>query len=140
MRVVIVCTGNVARSPALACLLRLHRPDLTVDSAGVGVNAKAGLRMKRHMRELLSDNVEGSPRWDAAESHRSVRWDMLEGDVDIAVGVVPVHIERLKILAPNVKRVLTIPRIKDPAYGGLEAYLLAWEQIKLAAEMLADEL
>lgn len=140
MRVVIVCTGNVARSPALACLLQLRRPDLTVESAAVGVNARSGMRMKRHMRELLSDDDPGSFRSLAAEQHRSVRWDELTGDIDCAVGVAPVHIERLEILAPDVPRLLTVPRIKDPAYGGIEGYLLAWEQIKLAAEMLAEDL
>lgn len=140
MRVIVVCTGNVARSPALAEFLRFMRPDLSVESAGVGVKTRSGLRMKKPMRELL-----WSEEWCsqlAIQDHRSRRWDELEDPerIDLAVAVAPGHMKRLAILAPDVPRMITVPAIKDPAYGPAEGYLLTLVQIKLAVEWLAQEI
>lgn len=140
MRVVVVCTGNVARSPVLGGLLWLTRPDLRVETAAVGVKARSGLRMKKPMRELLLE--QGLATKQFTEEFRSLRWEELDdpSEIDLAIGVAPVHIKRLAEIAPSVPRMLTTPVIKDPAYGSRDGYLLALTNIRLAVQWLAREI
>ena len=131
-----VCTGNIIRSAALGILLQHRRPDLEVESAGVGVNAKNGLTMRKRMRGLMHQAGYGIQ----ADAHRSRRWDSLRGTADLAVGVAPVHMKRLAEIAPGVKAIMTPEPIFDPIFGADESYLLAWEMITEAADWLASEI
>lgn len=135
MHVTIICTGNVARSPALAVLLAEARPDLTVTSAAVGAKATAGRRMARPMRELLT--AYGRP--DAAEAHRSQLLADFPTLPDVAVATAPVHARRLAALAPELA-VVRINPIPDPAFGGAAAYARVWPLLVEAAEHLARAL
>lgn len=130
-RVMVVCTGNVARSPALATLLAYARPDLTVTSAAVGARAQPGRRMARPMRELLTDHGHGY----AAAQHRSHLFDPADPP-DIAIAVAPVHVRRLHKLAPDVP-VIRTTHIPDPAFGGPPAYHRVWPLLVAAAAELA---
>lgn len=134
MIVTVVCTGNVARSPALAWLLAEKRMDLHVQSAAVGRHAKPGLRMRKHMRELMDEHGMGASLH--ADQHRSRLFtDMPAADLIIACA--PVHMARLQELAPDVPRHMCLPVISDPAYAGADGYKKAWDQIKEAAVYLA---
>jgi len=138
LSVMVVCTGNIIRSPALACALVRRRPDLEVRSAAVGRNAKPGLRMKKPMREILEREGWGG----YAHKHRSMLlsdW-LAEEEFDLIVGVTPVHMKRLAELAPGVPRILTEPTVKDPVRGGPAEYEEAWSQILRAAEWLDSRL
>lgn len=132
MRITIVCTGNVARSVALAALLSDYRPDLTVDSAAVGRKASPGRRAARPMRALLDQAGHG----DLAEDHRSRLWADLPRP-DLTVACAPVHLQHLSRLDPAAPTLLADPTIPDPAFGGLEAYERAWPLLLQAARNLA---
>lgn len=131
MRIVAVCTGNVARSPALECLLQEGLAGVEVRSAGVGDKAVAGLRMKPYMRMILGREGFG----DFAESHRSF---VLRGEEAIApdlfVAVSRVHVRKLGGMFPEVPVLLCDPIIPDPAFGGLDAYEEAWNLIQTASD------
>jgi protein-tyrosine-phosphatase len=130
--VCIVCTGNVARSPAIEILLRGLRPDLTVISAAVGLKAKAGRVMAKPMRELLT----GAGYGEQALAHRSqLITDVPPGAVFYAVA--PVHMRRLTARGVRGWYIGPIP---DPAFGGREAYGEVWPLIVAAAERLAGAL
>jgi protein-tyrosine-phosphatase len=133
--VVVLCTGNVARSPALAALLHRSRPDLKVLSAAIGVNAKNGRLVARPMRNLLTRHGLG----DAAQ-HRSQRWDDLLRVVkpNYVVAVAQVHLHRLS--AEWRERALYVGPIPDPAFGGEEAYERVWPMLEEAADRLATTL
>jgi protein-tyrosine-phosphatase len=133
MYVMVVCAGNVARSPALACLLQASRADLRVESAGVGRKAVAGLRMKKPMRGLLAQAGYA----EFAQAHRSrLIADLTEcPDLCIAVGVS--QMRRLEELLPDVPRQACDPLIPDPAYGDQVSYDRAWTQILENAARLA---
>lgn len=108
---------------------------MTVDSAAVGERAVAGRRMARPMRELMQ--TLGPEAEAYAEAHRS----KLLADVekpDLIVAVSHIHERRLEILAPGAARVLCSPVIPDPAFGGTEAYAIAWADIRENAEKFAD--
>lgn len=129
-RIVVVCTGNIARSPALAAVLGKRCDDLDVSSAAVGRKAVAGLPMKRRMREILAREGLGVE----AEGHRSKLLTELEWTPDLLIAVAPVHMSRLAEILPDVPRILCEPPIPDPAFGGPEAYEIAWHLIQQAAD------
>lgn len=135
MRVTVVCTGNVARSVALAALLGPLRPDLDVDSAAVGTKAKNGRRAARQMRLLLTYAGHGQ----LAEDHRSRVWADLPRP-DLTVACAPVHLTHLHRLDPAAPTVLANPTIPDPAFGGAAAYDRAWPLLVQAARHLATTL
>lgn len=132
MTVCIVCTGNVARSPAIEILLRGLRPDLTVISAAVGLKAQAGRVMAKPMRQLLTS----AGHVVAADAHRSrLITDVPVGAVCYAVA--PVHMKRLAARGIAGHYIGPIP---DPAFGGREAYERVWPLIVAAANELARTL
>ena len=131
MRVTIVCTGNVARSPALAALLAARRPDLDVTSAAVGLRAKPGRRMARPMRDRLT----AAGHADAAEQHRSA---LLAPDpADVVVAVAPIHSRRLADSGYPGAVLALDPAIPDPAFGGEAAYETVWPMLVGAADYLS---
>lgn len=129
MRITVVCTGNVARSPALAAVLQLAHPEIDVNSAAVGRKAAAGLPMKRPMREILEREGYGD-----ASGHRSRLLGELEFTPDLVVCVAPVHVERVREILRGVPTLLCNPVIPDPAFGGPEAYERAWALINTAVD------
>jgi protein-tyrosine phosphatase len=128
-RVVVVCTGNVARSPALAAILQMRCFGTDVSSAAVGRKAVAGAPVKRAMREILEREGYGD-----ASTYRSRLLAELEWTPDLVVCCAPVHMERVREILPGVPRTLCDPVIPDPAFGGAEAYELAWGLIQAAAD------
>ena len=133
MRVVIVCTGNVARSPALALLLSDLRPDLDVSSAAVGLKAKQGRRCARNMRLLLAE----AGHVEAAENHRSRLYIDLPERPDVVVACAPIHVKRLAAVDPEANVMECSPPIPDPAFGGMDSYLSAWPLLVKAAHHFA---
>lgn len=127
---VVVCTGNVARSPALAAVLQKRFPRDQISSAAVGRKAVAGLPVKRPMREIMQREGLG---W-YAERHRSTLLAELEWEPDLIVCCAAVHMTRVKEICPGVPRTLCDPVIPDPAFGGVEGYERAWELIQAAAD------
>lgn len=138
MRVLTVCTGNVARSPALALLLADARPDWEVRSAAAGAKARPGRRMARPMRALLAQAGLG----DAADAHRSqLVAEALEGwTPDVVVTAAAVHTRRMAALAPHLPVHACSPPLKDPAFGGEPAYAELWPKLLLTVDALARDL
>lgn len=136
MRINIVCTGNVARSPALEILLQAARPDLTVESSAVGTNAKPGRRCALPMRELLAtrSNAAGI----LAEAHRSRLLSDCE-EPDLIVCTARIHEQRLAEQGNTVPYLVLDPPLPDPAFGGRPAYLKVWPMLLDATKVLAEQ-
>lgn len=133
MNVTVVCTGNVARSPALAMLLQKLRPDLHVTSAAVGRKAVDGRCCAKPMRQLLAEHAGLN---DAASAHRSRRYDPADRP-DLVICCAKVHAERLRDIDTTVPFLMCYPLIPDPAFGGPAAYIAAFPKILSNAERLA---
>lgn len=133
--VTVVCTGNVARSPALATLLAALRPDLYVGSAAVGAHARPGRRMARPMRQLLTEH--GHPQ--AATTHRARLLTAL-ADPGLVICCAPVHTTRLAALGICAPHHQLDPPVPDPAFGGGPAYLRAYALIREHAHNLATQI
>lgn len=131
MKAVVVCTGNVARSPALAKLLQEKYPQHTFVSAAVGLKATSGRRMARNMRLIM----EKCGWADYAEEHRSQLYGetIEDGNPDVVIACARVHMKYLAAIAPDVPHVLAYPEIFDPAFRGPEGYDKCWDLIEAAA-------
>lgn len=129
LRVIVVCTGNVARSPALAAILQLRNFSTDFSSAAVGRKALAGLPVKQQMRKILEREGYGD-----ASPHRSRLLTELEWTPDVVVCCAPVHLKRTREILPDVPQLLCQPVIPDPAFGGPEAYEVAWQLMLRASD------
>lgn len=58
MNVLIVCHGNLNRSPAAEIILRRLRPGWTIRSAGLAMSCRPGRVMSKKMRETLATRGE----------------------------------------------------------------------------------
>lgn len=128
MRIAVVCTGNVARSPALARVLQEMYPHHTFSSAAVGLKATRGRKMAKPMREILTQCGWG----DYAETHRSKLFMDLD-EPHIAIAAAPVHMKYLAAIAPDIPHMLSDPVIFDPAFGTREGYERCWDLIQESA-------
>ena len=96
-RILIVCVGNICRSPVAECLLRHHlvERDVTVESAGLG--ALVGKPMDTTALQLLHEHgVDGS-------SHRArqLTKDMLR-KADLVMAMERGHMASLTRMAPEM--------------------------------------
>jgi protein-tyrosine-phosphatase len=133
MNVTVVCTGNVARSPAMARVLMEMCPQHTFYSAAVGARALPGRVMACPMREILVQHGFG----EYAKAHRSKLFADRTEDPDLVIACAPVHMKHLERIAPDVKRLLSNPIIFDPAFRSNE-YKACWDLIIRAANVLAS--
>jgi protein-tyrosine-phosphatase len=135
--VVVVCTGNIARGPALAMLLQGLRPDLQVYSAAVGLKAKRGLRIPSPMRAKLAAAGFG----DAAEAHRSkLLEDVPTSANTVFVATAPIHVKRLAALGLNGETKVYTLKIADPVWEGKDGYDKVYPVIEQEAVNLASTL
>lgn len=132
MKITVVCTGNVNRSPALAIMLARQRPDFKIDSAAVGTKAKPGRPMARPMRELMA----GIGFAVQAEKHRSKLLIDCEKP-DLIIATAGVHVKRLIDMAYPVDVLALTPPLPDPAFGTHDQVFPA---IRAAAFYLARDL
>ncbi len=95
--ILIVCVGNICRSPMAEALLghRLQGKGLTIHSAGIG--ALVGNPMDKTAHEVLQDNgLEHS-----AHRARQVESDMLH-QADLILAMENSHIQHIRQIAPEV--------------------------------------
>ncbi|MCQ4252315.1 low molecular weight protein-tyrosine-phosphatase [Stutzerimonas stutzeri] len=95
--ILIVCVGNICRSPAAEAMLthRLRGQDLTISSAGIG--ALVGNPMDKTAHEVLQDNGLELPTHCA----RQVDSHMLH-QADLILAMEHSHIQHIRQTAPEV--------------------------------------
>ena len=129
----VVCTGNVARSPALARVLMEMCPQHTFRSAAVGMRALPGRIMALPMREIMIEHGFG----EFAKAHRAKLFTERAADPDLVIACATVHMKRLALIAPDVPAMLSRPVIFDPAWRTSEGYKACWDLIIRSADTLA---
>ena len=150
-RVLIVCTGNVCRSPMAVALIKRKLADrlgcepeeledrgIEVTSCGTG--APSGMPISRHAAEVLAErNLE-------ADDHRSQPmtvdallaadyiWVMMRAHRDAATAAAPEAAERVRLMDPDGED------IGDPMGGDAGAYRTCLERLERAVARRIEEI
>lgn len=159
LRVMMVCTGNICRSPMAEVVLRSRLRDLglvdrvVVDSTGVSSEEQGNPIDSRARTALWRRGYAGS---DVA-GHRARRVQPAElGERDLVLAMTAHHAATLRRLAPDdADRVRmfrsfdpatgTLGRdsdldVADPWYGGPEDFELCLDEVEAAVDGLLSEL
>lgn len=102
VRVLMVCTGNICRSPLAEVLLRERLGSLPVRVRSAGTRALIGESMPRPAQDLAV--AYGAPAQDAAD-HRA-RWldEQIAGDADLVLAMAREHRSGVVELVPRMLR------------------------------------
>jgi protein-tyrosine phosphatase len=148
IKVLMVCTGNICRSPLAECVLRHKavqrgvKDRLHIDSAGVG-DWHAGDAPDHRVREVAA--VRGVPITGAA---RQVSRNDLR-HFDLLVCMDQTHREHLLALGADVAKTHLLLRfnpaartedVPDPYYGGREGFVAVFDMIDAACEHLLEHI
>jgi len=146
-RVLLVCTGNICRSPLAAVMLeraltQRNARDVDVRSAGTGawdgapasegaylVALENGLDLSGHRAQLLTrDLVEGSDLILTMARHHRARVDELGGQ------------GRVSVLGEYIGKQADDAEVSDPFGGDLEIYRDTYTQLEAFIAAAADRL
>jgi len=135
-RILIVCVGNICRSPTAEYLFRHRLPSAgaSVESAGLG--ALVGKCMNSSALEILSEHgVDGG-----AHRARQVTSSMLR-DADLVLAMERDHVASLMRMAPEASgKVMLLDRweqsgdVPDPYRQGREAFEYVFQRIDHAVQ------
>ncbi|HRM32313.1 MAG TPA: low molecular weight protein-tyrosine-phosphatase [Acinetobacter johnsonii] len=130
-KILVVCVGNICRSPTGEALLKQLVPECEVRSAGVqavvGIARKYGVEMENHIARQL----------DAAMCH----------EADLILVMESGHIRAVDKICPTVRgkvmlfgQWLSNKEIADPYRKSDEMFELVYQQIEAAAQRWAEKL
>ena len=138
--ILVVCTGNICRSPIGERLLRQVLPEIKIDSAGtgalVGKPADATAIIVAYKHGLSLDNHKGRQFTST-----------LGRQYDLILAMEKNHIEEITRLAPEIRgktmlfaHWLNQREIPDPYRKSEEAFESVYEMIKQAGQRWAEKI
>lgn len=139
-KILVVCVGNICRSPTAERLLRQYQPDLKVDSAGLGA--------------LVGRSAESTATSVAAEHHLSLDGHcarQISGrmcrDYDLILAMEKRHIATLCEIAPEMRGKVMLfghwdgeREIPDPYRKSREAFEAVYTLLDQSARQWAQAL
>lgn len=138
--ILVVCTGNICRSPIGERLLRKAFPNKKIDSAGTGA-------LVNH--EADSNAAKVSRRYNLSlEGHKGRQFTSTLGrEYDLILVMDKSHIEHICRIAPEVRGKIMLfghwleqREIPDPYRKSEEAFISVYQLIELAAKRWAEKL
>jgi protein-tyrosine phosphatase len=135
MRVLMVCLGNICRSPMAEAVLAHLRPDWTVDSAGTGGWHAGEAPDGRTLAELARHGIATRHRGRQVAVADFTRFDLIlamdQQNLRDLTALRPVGATaRLELLDPD--------GVPDPYYDGAEAFAAIYTQIDRCCRTLAQ--
>ncbi len=138
--ILVVCTGNICRSPIAERLLRKHLPDKKIDSAGVGA-------LVGHAADdtacLISQRNDLSLDGHLAQQFSS----SLARKYDLILAMEKEHVEQISKIAPEARGKTMLlgywigqKEIPDPYRKSYEAFESVFGTIDLASQSWIDKL
>lgn len=138
--VLVVCVGNICRSPAGERMLAKACPALRVESAGIA--ALEGHAADKTMSEIATD------RGLSLDGHVARQFTAeIAAEFDLILALEKGHIRVISEMAPTVSgktmllgQWLSSPEIADPYRNSLEFYNLVFDQVTNACTAWATKL
>jgi len=139
-KILVVCVGNICRSPTAERLLKQYQPDLTVDSAGLG--ALVGKGADEHAKSVASDHALSLDGHCARQiSARMCR------EYDLILTMEKRHIHALCEIAPEMRGKVMLfghwdneREIPDPYRKSREAFEAVYTLLDQSARQWAQAL
>lgn len=143
-KILVVCLGNICRSPIGEKLLQQHLPDKHIASAGLGTQ-KSGLLGKEADH---SANQIAQEHGLSLEGHKAQQLTQsLCQNYDLILVMEKKHLESICHLAPEVRgktmlfgQWLSQKEIPDPYMKSREAFEFAYRQLELASQAWANKI
>jgi protein-tyrosine phosphatase len=120
--ILVVCTGNICRSPTGERLLRQHMPGIIVDSAGIcGLVGRPADARAQEIAALHGVSLEG-------HQARKLNVQMMR-EYDLILAMEPGHLNHISTIAPEIRgkallfgQWMQMREIPDPYCKSHEAY------------------
>lgn len=141
-RILIVCMGNICRSPAAEYLFRQRVNGRGIELHSAGLSAVVGDPMDATVARLLSESgIDGSPH----RAHQLTPPMLLQAD--LVLGMEKSHVDAMVELAPAARgKVFLLDKwvdgrdIPDPYRQHHTAFVRAYEMIRRAVDSWVDYL
>lgn len=137
-KILVVCVGNICRSPTGEYLLKQYLPEKDINSAGI-VTAKSGLTGKPADKTANKIATENGCSLDAHQAQQLTR--EMCGDYDLILAMEKGHIEAITQIAPEARGKTMLfgqwigqKDIPDPYRQSKEAFDYAYQLIEGAAK------
>lgn len=101
-RVLIVCVGNVCRSPMAEVLMRHRLPEAGLDIASAGLSARTGDGVHPHAMQVLAAHGLAAEPHASRHVARQVDAGMLAG-ADLVLAMERRHLQAILALSPQVR-------------------------------------
>lgn len=135
MRVLMVCLGNICRSPMAEAVLASLRPDWTVDSAGTGGWHAGEPPDRRTIAELARHSIATRHRARQVAPADFTRFDLI-------LAMDRQNLRDLQAIRPADAtarlELLDADEVPDPYYDGAEAFSAIYSQILQRCQSLAQ--
>jgi protein-tyrosine phosphatase len=132
MKILFVCSGNAHRSPLAEALLKKLRPDLNVDSAGLGV----AIPIAEQVREYLAKEDAEQFLKKYPESLSNKRLD----GYDLIIAMQSGHKDAVLNRCPECQNRVAVWDVEDPYFLDEKEAEKIYDQIKRKVGELAGTL
>ncbi len=130
-RILMVCVGNICRSPTAEILLQEMLPSPAYEISSAGISALVGKGIEPTAHAILQTKGHATPEHQARQLSR----DLLRS-VDLVLTMEIRHVDHILRFAPEARgKVFLLGKwqkereIDDPYRKGEAAFMLAYEQI-----------
>ncbi|WP_052878329.1 low molecular weight protein-tyrosine-phosphatase [Vibrio coralliirubri] len=142
-RILVVCMGNICRSPLGEAALKELLPNKSVRSAGIATK-ESGLI--GHGAESTMKSVSLKHGFDLDEHKAQQLTQDLCDESDLILVMEPAHVDLVAIIAPNARHKTlllgqwSVGTIDDPYQKGQQAFGLALQQVLQASRQWSQKL